>query len=236
MEVEVLILSPRRFFMIRKYFVICPQQTIDYSLSIGMVEDLTITFLRYQSYPHSPITYESEHSYGSYKSIKSSALSCCEPNSIIEVSGAKVVAIKQNKADHLHFKEIEVYDKNGNNVALDGKCFSYSSGWGGDPNCLNDGLKGSDACESHTADGSIENYEYCVLNEPVNVDKVVIYPRLSWRSRVDNVQLVLYADVIGSGSGAQFLGQLASYQLLNAFDSYQPHEKTGTCIKKDTSE
>ncbi len=197
-----------------------------------MLEELTITFLCYKSYPHSPITYESEHSYGSYKSLKSTALSCCEPGSVFEVSGAKVVVIKQNKADHLHFKEIEVYDKNGRNVALDGKCFSYSSKKDVDPGCLNDGLKGSDDCESHSKNGSIDNYDYCLLNEPVNVDKVIIYPRLSSKSRVDNIQLVLYVDVIGSGSETQFLGELASYQLLDAFDSYQPHEKTGTCIKK----
>lgn len=86
--------------------------------------------------------YESPAAYGSFKSLSSTILDCCQPGTTISADGAMVVKITNNRNDFLHLNEIEIYDADGNNVALDGKCYSRNSGYGGDPDCLNDGITG----------------------------------------------------------------------------------------------
>ena len=63
------------------------------------------------------------------------------------------------------------------NVAPSGKCFSFSIGWDGNPNCLNDGLTDPNDCVSHSRDASTDNFDYCVLNEPLQMDRVILYAR-----------------------------------------------------------
>ena len=84
-------------------------------------------------YPLAPVLYDSEPRYGAYKSVQASPPQCCTPGTKIPVSGAKVVVVKQNRNDFLHLNEIEIFDEDGNNVALEGNCYSFSKGYGGDP-------------------------------------------------------------------------------------------------------
>lgn len=153
-------------------------------------------------YPYSAASFDSPASYGAFKSLDVSALECCDPGTTISVQGAKVVRIKQNREEFLHLNEIQVFDENGNNVALDGNCYSYDIGYGGDPNCLNDGITGTypDTCNSHSSWYNVENYDYCVLSDAVNVTSVTIYPwndptRTWMTGRLNDLTLSLFADV-----------------------------------------
>ena len=81
----------------------------------------------------------------------------------------------------LHLNEIEIYGANGENLALNGNCFSYDIGWGGDPNCLNDGLIGpnDETCTSHSSSTGSEVYDYCVLEEAAEIERIKVYPSVS---------------------------------------------------------
>lgn len=56
--------------------------------------------------------------------------------------GAVAVKITNMNSEFLHLNEIEIFDAQGTNVALDAKCYSRTSGFGGSPACLNDGEVG----------------------------------------------------------------------------------------------
>ena len=198
------------------------------------------TTLFCHSYPYSAISFGSEPAYGAFKSLSASALECCAPGSTFPVVGAKVVKVSQNREDFLHLNEIEIIDINGNNVALDGTCFSKNRGYGGDPGCLNDGVVGiyPDTCNSHSLWTDAGNYDYCVLDQAVDIQSVKIYPFLdpaeTWKTgRMNDLQLEVYAEVSGESETATFIGLLASYGLKDVFTSTKtgPHEKTSEYIK-----
>ena len=142
--------------------------------------------------------------------------------------GAKVVRVKQNREEFMHLNEIEIYDENGGNVASNGRCFSFSTGYGGDPNCLNDGLTGTlqDTCHSHASWYNVNNYDYCVLDSATTISRIIIYPILdptrTWLTgRLNDIQLSVFADVSGESGSAQFIGELYTERLLNVFTSSQ---------------
>ena len=134
--------------------------------------------------------------------------------------GAKVVRVKQNRDESMHLNEIEIYDENNINVAPNGRCFSYSIGWGGDPNCLNDGLTGN-TCISHSCCASVNSFDYCVLDEPTNISRINIWPRQTWGGRLNDIQLSVFADVTGESGSAEFHHELYTERLLNVFTSSQ---------------
>ena len=160
--------------------------------------------------------YDSPDGYGSYKSIDVSVLQCCSLGSTISVDGGKVVKITNNNSDFLHLNEIEIYDKNGVNVALKGRCFSKNTCYGGDPNCLNDGITGifPDTCNSHSSWMDPGNYDYCVLKEPVDIASINIYPwhdptRTWMTDRIRNLKVEIFAEYGDKTDPG--IGLLASY-------------------------
>jgi len=132
----------------------------------------------------------------------------------------------------VHLNEIEIYDTNGQNVALDGSCFSKDIGWDGDPNCLNDGVVSSPDCFSHTSDTGPDVYDYCVLSDITDIERIKIYPWVVPESlwlldRLINLTVEVFADVSGQGEDAIFTGLLYTYDLINVFNSQSadPHEE-----------
>jgi len=87
--------------------------------------DSSVTAYFYDRYPHAPLDLDSPYAYGSHDSVTYSALDCCESGSSIPTDGkAKVVVVRNLEPyEFLHLTEIEIYDNNGNNVALDGTCY-----------------------------------------------------------------------------------------------------------------
>ena len=76
---------------------------------------------------------------------------------------------------------MQVFDTDGNNIALASagtKCFSKTTGWGGNPACLNDGVTGNygTACSSHSSGQAASNYDMCVFSSPKAIARVVVYP------------------------------------------------------------
>merc|ERR1712038_1102807 len=53
----------------------------------------TMTSYIYDGFPAAPINYNSEPAYGSYKSLARNIVDCCEPGSMISVTGATVVKV-----------------------------------------------------------------------------------------------------------------------------------------------
>jgi len=194
----------------------------------------------YDEFPISPLSFNSEPAYGSFKSLSSTALQCCEPGSTIPIIGGKVVKVKQNNGfnwdgySFLHLNEIEIYDTNGQNLALDGSCFSFDIGFGGDPDCLNDGLVGTiqETCNSHSSNTGPDIYDYCVLSDNADIESIQIYPwvdpnRLWMTDRLRNLSVEVFADVSGEGGDAIFTGLLYTYDLIDVFTSQNtdPHEE-----------
>jgi hypothetical protein len=188
------------------------------------------------SYPVAPIKFGligGKAAYGSYKSLVSSSLDCCAPGTNLNVTGATVIRVKQNAVQRLVLNEIEIYDENNVNVALDSECYSYSKGWGGDPACLNDGEYAVD-CFFHSSSASIENYVYCVLTGPLTISKVKIIPMQGgdrWKNGwITDLQLEVFSGVYGQDSSAEFFGLLDSHQI-TSFAGYQtdPAEIDSKC-------
>ena len=128
----------------------------------------------------------------------------------------------------MHLNEIEIYDENGVNVAPNGRCFSYAIGYGGDPNCLNDGLTGTSdvTCNSHASWYNVNNYDYCVLEKATKITRINIWPlnkpTKTWMTgRLNDIQLSVFADVSGESGSAAFIGELYTERLLNVFTSSQ---------------
>jgi hypothetical protein len=119
---------------------------------------------------------------------------------------------------------VQVFDASGNNVALASagtRCWSRAIGWNGNPACLNDSSTDPN-CFSHsqTADGN--NFNICVLPVPVNVSRVVVYPRPSWAYRSRSLNVALYAGVSGwvegNGGAPRALGaNLATYNITTSY-------------------
>jgi len=136
----------------------------------------SMTAYFYDSYPYSPLSYDSPQAYGSFKSLTLTGLDCCEPDSLITAEGGTVVKVTQNDDDFLHIAEIEIYDAHGINVARDAICYSRTTGYGGDPSCLNDGNTSPTVCGSHSDWMDPENYDFCVLDTTVDIKSVSVYP------------------------------------------------------------
>jgi hypothetical protein len=106
-----------------------------------------------------------------------------------------------SSSESLHLNEIQIYDALGNNVALDGRCFSRSSGWDYHRNCLNDNITAQymDTCNYHSSWLDPELYEFCVLDMAVDIVSITIYP---WHSPVgtlendsiSNLQIEIFAS------------------------------------------
>lgn len=132
--------------------------------------------------------------------------------------GALVVRVKQNRPNHLHLTEIEIFDESNINVAPAGQCFSRSRSdtENGDANCLNDGDVSDDACSSHSANMNVNNFDYCVLSAPTNISKIKVFPLQgdgSFNSRMGDLQLEVFAFVTGQENEASFSGLLFSEQI-----------------------
>ena len=227
-----------------------------------------------RSYPVSPLAYDSEPSYGSFKSVQASPWQCCAPGTTLTATTARVVVVKQNKSDFLHLNEIEIFDVDGNNVAREGSCYSSSVGWDengvvGNPvsdlppcrsacvnfpskiwgpstlafqSCLNDGATGTypETCNSRSTWLDINNFDYCVLSESVDIARIKIWPfndpSSGWMTeRLDDLLLSVYADVRGQvdfngqNRDAQFLGELYTTRLEQVFraDQREPRSFDG---------
>eukprot|EP00978_Attheya_sp_CCMP212_P014522 scaffold37028_cov57-Attheya_sp.AAC.13 len=161
----------------------------------------TMTALFYDTYPSSTVFYGSPSAYGSYQSISVTAEECCSPGSTIKAVGGKVVKVTSS-SEFLHLNEIQIYDALGNNIALDGRCFSRSSGWDYRRDCLNDNITAQymDTCNYHVSWRDPERYEFCVLDMAVDIASITIYP---WHSPVagtresgsiSNLQIEIFAS------------------------------------------
>jgi len=173
------------------------------------------------------VTYGSDAAYESMKMLGSDSKNT--PTTCVDVYGAKVIKITSGLPKPLGLNEIEIFDENGNNVALGAQCYSSSSNAVGDPNCLNDGMIGRypAKCISQSSAYQSGNFDFCVLAEPVNVQTVTIYPAkganmsyltnwlksltLEFFSAVDGLESV--NDYKNVGSKVSFLGPLASYDI-----------------------
>lgn len=203
--------------------------------------DTVATAYFFDDYPTSPIMYGAPAAYGSFKSLSSSMLDCCQPGTVISADGGTVVKITNNRNDFLHLNEIEIYDGDGENVALNGKCYSRNSGWGGDADCLNDGQKGTypTTCNSHSSWTDPGNYDFCVLPSVVDIKSIKVYPwvdpnRLWMTDRLRDLKVEVFAQVSdlstiadnnNEGAVSTFYGLLASYPLSFTSSDYGPKEE-----------
>lgn len=179
--------------------------TLDICTSSNAVSDTSVSAFFYDQLPLAALAYNSPPAYGSFQSVNAKALECCTPGSTVSIPGAKVVRIQQNREEFLHLNEIQIFDELGNNVALNGRCFSYTTGYSGNPDCLNDNEMGThpETCNSHSS-GSYtaphKNYDYCVLSEVANITSITVHPwndptRTWMTDRIDNLSLSVFADV-----------------------------------------
>ena len=110
----------------------------------------------------------------------------------------------------MHLNEIQIFE-NGINVASEATCYSKTSGWSGNPACLNDGIIGTypSTCRSHSNNNNAGNYDVCVFDEPRDVDRVVVHPfndptRTWMTDRISDLTLEIFADydsAAGAGIG-----------------------------------
>ena len=132
--------------------------------------------------------------------------------------------------------EIEIYNKQGQNIALNGKCFSKNIGYGGDPNALNDGIIGTYPLtgNSHSSWIDPDNYDYCVLDEASDISSIKIYPFVdptrTWMTdRLRNLKVEVFADVqtvaTNENHMTEFIGLMYMYDLVDVFtrSSTGPH-------------
>lgn len=73
-----------------------------------------------------PLDYGSPLAYGSHASVSFTWIDCCTPGSTLPSNNKASVVLIRNNNDpgHIHLREIEVYNPEGVNVALDGTCYS----------------------------------------------------------------------------------------------------------------
>lgn len=201
-----------------------------------------LTTYVYDDFPSAPINYDSEPAYGSYKSLTTNIFECCQPGSTISVTGATVVKVTNMapRNEFLHLNEIEIYNAEGENVALNGKCYSRSSDWDGDASCLNDGVKGKlqDTCNSHSS-FERNSFDFCVLNGFVDVKKIKVFPmydpeRLWMLDRMSDIKVDVFVFASGlnditdpnnvGNDIVEFTGLMESFSLVDVFnrDNYSP--------------
>ena len=170
------------------------------------------------------------------KSFSANALDCCSPGSDVKVDGGTIVKVTNNLKEHVHLMEIEIYNSEGINVALEATCYSYDSNGEGDPVCLNDGIT-IDGCYSHSRSSSDTNYDFCVLNKPEDIRSIKLYARNSWYNRMRDLQVEIYAEYSGLEyvvdrkkelGVVNFYGLLASYNELRfSREQKGPHKMNG---------
>jgi hypothetical protein len=163
-----------------------------------------VTAYFYDYYPTAVLGLGQPYGYGAMTSVTVGAEECCGVLGVgtLTVSGAMAVKITSNIADYLHLTEVQVFDVNGNNVALASagtRCYSRSTGWNGDPAALNDGVIGMfpTVSNSHSAGPDPGNYDLCVFAAPVRVARVVVYPfidpsRVWMTSRLRDLTVTLH--------------------------------------------
>ena len=83
-----------------------------------------------------------------------------------------------------------------------------------------------DTCNSHSSWLNIGNFDYCVLNESVKIERINISPwndpDRGWMTgRLVDLQLSVYADVRGQNGDAQFIGELYTKRLHQVFTKDQ---------------
>lgn len=178
--------------------------------------------------------------------MSASALDCCEPGSNVAVAGAKVVKITQNQAQALYAKEIEIYDENDVNVALNGQCFTnfeHSTYYQGTNRlCLNDGKTGTTDpintddpnwhCHARSNDSNPNNFFYCVLPHFTNIKSVKVFPMSEsnmayFNGGMTDLTMEIYNYVSGESNTATFSGLLASYNFGFTAGIITPHTQAG---------
>jgi len=143
----------------------------------------------------------------------------------------------------LHLNEIEIYNKQGQNIALNGKCFSKTIGYGGDPNTLNDGIVGTypQTGNSHSSWMDPGNYDYCVLEEASDISAIKIYPFVdptrTWMTdRLRNLKVEVFASIQTDESDeTEFLGLMYSYDMVDVFSrsSTGPHTNSTVTLQNE---
>ena len=81
---------------------------------------------------------------------------------------------------------------------------------------MNDGDVSDDACRSHSANGSADNFDYCVLSAPTNISKIKVFPLQGggyFNERMTDLQVEVFASVTGQENEASFSGLLDSEQI-----------------------
>ncbi len=200
-----------------------------------MITDyLIIVFLRfcfYRSYPYSPLVYDSLPPYGSMQRLYSSAVG--GGGGCTEFDGAIAIKITNNREQPVALNEINLFDENGNNVALQATCYSKSSSSVGNPDCLNNNDFGNypASCISESAYDEAGNFDFCVLPAPVDIKGIQIYPAKQHgnnqlTNKNKNIKVELFAKVTGLetvvdnknvGEKVSFSGNLATFDLLEVF-------------------
>ena len=159
-----------------------------------------------------------------------SSFECCGAGTVVQSPGGLIVKVAQNRNDFLHLNEIEIINDQGENVALKAKCYSRNIGFGGSPNCLNDGVIGNypDVCSSHSSWSDPGNFDVCVLDHYEQIKSIRIYPlvdpeRLWLTERLKNLQVEVFAGAVGLDSleTATFYGLLSSFDLVDVFTKEQ---------------
>ncbi len=165
--------------------------------------------------------------YGAVTRTTVLATDCCEPGSQLEVSGVRVVVIRQMDAEPLSVAELEIFSSAlgaGNVAPSHAKCFSFpSSGsyYSGDTatgrqGAINDG-DASTFSHSGAPNVADEKYDVCVLNQTVEVQQVTVTPRQSWWGRSENFQVEFYSHLTTDGPGGiGFTGQLLNVSLVHS--------------------
>jgi len=184
--------------------------------------DSSVTAYVYDRYPYNVMNLGQPYSYGAFESVTATAADCCTPGTSLKVAGAKVVKITMpDTYEEMYLNEIEIYNQNNVNVAPNGKCYDYWSPNQGEPSCLNDQQIGlyPDTCSSNSF-----WYSFCVLDESVDVSRIVIYAtdnpdKPQWLDRLADLTVDVFADVTGLGYGSdtfgkdvEFVGLLGKFQ------------------------
>jgi len=204
--------------------------------------DTSVTAFFFDEYPTSPLAFKSPAAYGAFKSTTTRYIDCCTPGTFVTPEGAVAVKVTNMNSDFLHLNEIEIFDAQGTNVALDAKCYSRTSGFGGSPNCLNDGDVGHfpDACSSHSSTDGADNYDFCILDEPVDIKAIHVYPfydpaNLWMTDRLKDLKVEIFAavtnlsnvtDSANEGGDVSFLGLLEAYDLSFSSAEHGPKAQT----------
>ena len=184
----------------------------------------------YDSFPFSSIAFNAPLGYQAVNKISANRLYCCEAGKELKVYGAQVVVVRQLDPQPLSIAELEIYSKSspGENLAIkNATCYSFPVGGGyyngdkstGQNSNINDGDINT---YSHSTGSTVDSYDLCILQRPVDIEKIVLSPRQSWWGRSQNLSVEIYSlySQDPSGVGVTPIHLLARHSVVHAASAW----------------